>query len=243
MKRLPLLLSALLFGAAAMAAEVPPPAEQAIRDAIGKLGVDTPISAIEPTPLENLYAVTLGAQVFYVSGDGRYLLEGELLDLQARRSLTEAKRSEARLAALEALGEENMIVYEPEGEARYQMTVFTDIDCPYCRQLHHNLQGYLERGIRVRYVFLPRAGLDSKSYDKAVWAWCAEDTKTAVTRAMQGRAIERADCDDPVKRHFQLAQAFGARATPTIITSSGAMVSGYRPPEAMAELLARVEGR
>lgn len=239
MKRILLAALTVAFLAATTAMAAESSVEDAIRGALRNVIPDADIDMIESTPVDGLYSVTAGGHVFYVTADGRYLLQGELVDLQARRSLTEEKRKGIRLAKINAIGEDNMLIFEPDGPARYQITVFTDIDCPYCRRLHQHMDAYNELGIRVRYLLMPRAGINSNSYDKAVWAWCADDPHDALTRAKLGESIEHAECDNPVKEHMELARELGVRGTPTIVTGSGAMFSGYRSPEDMLATLKR----
>lgn len=237
MKRLLALL--LLTVAMPAAADAAADATTAIRERIVELSPGAEIGAIEPTSLKGIYSVVVGAEVVFMSGDGRYLFLGELVDLEAGRSLSEEKHQAIRLQALNALGESKMLIYEPAGETRYEITVATDIDCPYCRQMHQRIAEYNDLGIRVRYLLMPRAGVNSDSYDKAVAAWCADDPRAALTRAKRGQHIERRTCDNPVDEHMALTQQLGVRATPTIITGTGRMISGYRPPEALARLLDR----
>lgn len=231
---LPLLLLFLAMPAAAGDA-----APAAIRERIAEIAPQAEIGAIEPTSLEGIWSVVVGMEVVFMTGDGRYLFHGELVDLQAQRSLSEEKRQAIRLQALEELGEPNMLIYEPAGETRYEITVATDIDCPYCRRMHRQISEYNDLGIRVRYLLMPRAGVNSDSYDKAVSVWCADDSHAALTRAKQGERIDRRTCDNPVDEHMALTRKLGVRATPTLITGTGRMISGYRPPEVLARLLER----
>lgn len=217
--------------------------ETRIRAAISGISPETVVESVRATPVDGLYAVRLEGTVIYVTGDGRYLLQGELIDLETRRSLTEDARRDTRLERLAEIPESAMIIYEPEGGAEHSVTVFTDIDCPYCQRMHAQLDGYLERGIGIRYLLMPRAGRDSASYDKAVAAWCADDPRTALTRAKRGEAIERRSCENPVAEHMALAQAFGVRGTPSLVLPDGTMVSGYRPPADLAALLEQTAAR
>lgn len=236
------LLAAFLGAAPSAAGQGEDETGERIRASIARINPDTTVEAVAPTPVDGLYAVSLDGTVVYMTGDGRYLFQGELIDLQTRRSLTEDIRREGRAERLAALPESRMVIYEPEGTARHEVTVFTDIDCPYCRRMHAELDGYLERGIRIRYLLMPRAGKPSESYDKAVAAWCADDPRAALTRAKRGERLDRRQCDHPVDEHMALAEAFNVRGTPSLILADGTMLSGYRPPADLAEILAGLEG-
>jgi len=228
----------LLLASTSLAAEAP----QGLRQTLEKNLPGATIDAIRETVIPGLFEVTIGPRIYYVSGDGRYLLRGHLIDLVDRIDLTEDRLAKARLKALETIGEDKMIIFTPEKPA-HTITVFTDVDCGYCRRLHSQIDDYLKRGIRVRYLFYPRAGKGSHSYDKAVAVWCAKDRQKALTAAKRGEAIEMVTCDNPVDQHMALAEAFGVRGTPMIVTETGEILPGYVPPETLARHLEENGGR
>ncbi|MFO1351797.1 MAG: DsbC family protein [Gammaproteobacteria bacterium] len=193
--------------------------------------------SIAETAMPGLYEVTVGTQVLYVSSDGRFAMEGDLIDLNSARNLSEMRRSQLRLDALNGVGENNMVIFSPKSEAKHTITVFTDIDCGYCRKLHKEISSYTDQGIRVRYMLFPRAGLKSESYDKAVSVWCADNRQDAITRAKLGENIEHRSCANPVSDHYNLGLKLGVRGTPSIILDSGKLVPGYVPAEQLAQML------
>lgn len=192
---------------------------------------------VEPSPLPGIYRIVVQGQIAYISADGRYLIQGDVMDLETRESVSAGTERQLRRERIEAHGEENMIVYRPEGETRHTVTVFTDIDCPYCRRFHRNMDAYLERGIAVRYIQMPRAGVGSGSYHKAVGVWCADDRRAAMDRAKGGAEIERRECDNPVETQLELARSLGVNATPTIVAEDGMVHRGYVPPDELAARL------
>lgn len=194
--------------------------------------------AIEPTPVDGLYAVRYKASVYYFTGDGRYLLSGSLVDLETQEDLTEQAVAGYRKAQIDAVPESEMIVYGPE-HPRHTITVFTDIDCPYCRKLHRQMAEYNKRGIKVRYLLYPRAGVGSESYRKAVSVWCAEDRNKAMDAAKAGKPIAEKTCENPVREQMALGNAVGVQGTPAIVLENGEMIPGYQPP---AQLARRLEG-
>jgi thiol:disulfide interchange protein DsbC len=194
------------------------------------------IDEINPSPIESLYEVMVGPELFYVSKDGKYLFNGKLFDLASRTDLSTPKISKAKAQAIAALGDENMVIFGPQ-DAKHTVTVFTDIDCGYCRKLHNEIDEYNNLGIRVRYLMYPRAGLDSPSYDKAVSVWCAEDRNEAMTRSKAGEKVPQKSCDNPVKTHMALASKLGVNGTPAVFLSDGEMLPGYVPAARMAAFL------
>lgn len=223
------------LGALAPAAAVADAAPQAVLQAVERLAPGA-AQAVSPSPVAGLYEVVIGPRLFYMSGDGRFLVDGDVIDLAAQSNLSEPRRDTARVGALDNLGEDSMVVYTPKQFA-HTITVFTDIDCPYCQRMHAELEAYLARGIRVRYLAYPRSGPDTPSYDKAVAVWCSADPGEALTRAKQGRTVEAKSCEHPVRRHLTMGQMLGIRGTPTIVLDNGKVLPGYVPAEQLAELL------
>ena len=200
------------------------------------LGGVTPDS-VNATAVPGLYEVTIGSQILYLSEDGRFAISGDVIDLNTRDNLTENRRGQLRVAAINDVGEENMVIFEPSAAAKHTVTIFTDIDCGYCRKLHREIASYNQQGIKVRYLMFPRAGIGSESYDKAVTVWCSTDRKEALTRSKMGEVLAAQSCANPVKNHYELGQMLGVRGTPSIILENGEMVPGYVPASQLAQML------
>ncbi|MGI9329924.1 MAG: DsbC family protein [Gammaproteobacteria bacterium] len=196
---------------------------------------------VSASPLPGIYEVRYGQNILYVTEDARYMVQGDIFDLKTEKNLTEARRTVARVKAIDDMGESSMIVFEPEGEAARTITVFTDIDCGYCRKLHREIADYNEQGFRVRYLFFPRSGPNTESWSKADGVWCADDRNAALTQAKRGEVIQAADCGvTPTDQHYELGKSFGIRGTPAIITGDGTLIPGYVPAD---ELIDRIDGQ
>jgi thiol:disulfide interchange protein DsbC len=211
--------------------------ENAIREALTKSMPSVKVGSVKPTEINGLYEVTVGGNIVYVSGDGKYLIQGHLVDVAARIDLTEEKLSGARKQALDNLGVDKMIVFEPK-VSKYTVSIFTDIDCGYCRKLHSEIDQYMAQGITIRYMFFPRAGKGSDSYQKAISVWCADDRKAALTAAKKGDTPPAKTCANPVDEHMQLAEEFEVKGTPMMVTEKGNIFPGYLPAKQLAEALA-----
>jgi thiol:disulfide interchange protein DsbC len=241
MKRL-VLAAALLCGFGSQAQTSEPavvPAEQAVSPMpvvakFAELGVT--VKEILPSPIEGLVTLLTDKGVLYGSPDGKYLMQGTLLDIDRRENLTENALSGVRKAGVEEYTD-SMIVYKAENE-KHQITIFTDITCGYCRKLHRELQDYLNAGITVRYLAFPRGGLRGQGYDDLRHVWCAKDAAKALTDAKAGEKVEKVEnCNAPVAEHYQLGQSFGISGTPAIILEDGTMIPGYQPAASLAQIL------
>jgi thiol:disulfide interchange protein DsbC len=208
-----------------------------IRQVLSELVGDAKPDSITPAPLPGFYEVSFGPMLVYVSKDGRYILQGDLLDVRERRNLTEEARSAKRITALDAVGEDKMIVFAPD-KVKHTITVFTDIDCGYCRKLHQQIKDFNDQGIKVRYLAFPRAGVGSAAFEKAVSVWCADDKQAAITRAKAGEAVAKKTCENPpVAEQYELGQRLGINGTPTIVLEDGKMLPGYIPPRQLGQML------
>lgn len=234
MKKIVLLLCVLLGGG--VHADVSQDTEQKIRNSLAVLLPGLRPDGISATPVENLYEVTFGTRLVYVTGDGRFLFQGKLIDLETRAAITEERMSALKMAAMAQVGEDRMVIYGPD-DARYTISVFTDIDCGFCRKLHAEMAKYNAAGIRIRYLFYPRAGIGSDSYDKAVSVWCADDRKAAMDSAKAGKPVEARTCDNPVAEHYELGQAMGVQGTPALFLEDGEMIPGYVPADKLGAML------
>ena len=210
--------------------------QNTIKNAVERAYPGVKVDTVQPSEIKGLYEVFIGPQLYYVSSDGRYLLQGKLRDLKTKKDLTEPKVARVRANAINKVGPAKMIIFKSE-KPKHVVSVFTDIDCGYCRKLHSEIDQYLERGISIQYLFFPRAGKDSDSYNKAVSVWCSDDRNKALTAAKQGKSMETKTCDNPVLEHMALSSALGARGTPMIVFDDGNTWPGYLPADKLVKLL------
>lgn len=210
--------------------------ENAIKKAFAKSMPEVKIDSVKPSEVNGIYEVVVGSTIIYATDDGKYLFQGRLIDVDSRTDLTEKKLAATRLAALEKMGQDNMIIFKPKIH-KYTVSIFTDIDCGYCRKLHSEIDQYLAEGITIQYLFFPRAGKGSDSYNKAVSVWCADDRNAALTSAKKDQKVAAKNCANPVDEHMKLAEAFEVKGTPMIVTEKGNIYPGYLPAKQLVEAL------
>lgn len=190
-----------------------------------------------PAPVQGLWEYSQGADILYFSADGKFAIDGDLFDVASKENLSEARRRESRVNLLAGVPETQMVIFGPK-DPKYTVTVFTDVDCGYCRKLHSEIAKYNELGIRVRYLFYPRSGPDTESWEKAVSVWCAANRNDALTRAKKGETMKAAKCNpNPVARDYELGHQVGLRGTPAIVLGNGDLLAGYVPPAMLAKRL------
>ncbi len=192
---------------------------------------------VAPTPVPGVVEVRRGADIVYMSSDGKYVFTGNLYQVSTHKNLTEERQRELRRSLIDSVPETQMVVFSPP-HPKYTVTVFTDVDCVYCRAFHKQIAVYNRLGVRVRYVFFPRTGPNTESWFKAEQVWCSTDRKDALTRAKLGQSLSAKPCgNNPVARDYALGEAIGLEGTPGIVAANGAMLGGYLAPDALLEAL------
>ena len=195
---------------------------------------------VQPAPVPGLFELRRGGDIAYVTPDGRYALTGDLYDLGSNRNLTETRRRDLRKEMLAAVPDSQTLVFSPQ-DPKYTISVFTDVDCGYCRKLHSQIAEYNRLGVRVRYLFYPRTGPDTESWHKAESVWCSADRNDALTRAKRGETVKAKPCSPtPVAKDYRLGEELGVQGTPSIVLANGEMLPGYVPPAMLVDHLKTV---
>ena len=188
---------------------------------------------VKSSPIDGWYMIQKGSLVAYISEDGRYLLQGDLIDLDTKVNLSEESRTDARRELMSQVPNSEVILFSPD-EPKYSVSVFTDVDCTYCRRLHNQIEQYMDNGIEVRYLLYPRGGPASAAWNTSEAVWCAKDRREALTLAKQDREFESSQCDaSVVQDHYVLGQEVGLSGTPAIVLDDGELIAGYLPPDAL----------
>ena len=198
------------------------------------------IVSLKATPLPRIYEVELNSgEILYSDISGDYLFAGDmyqttgsgLLNLSAG---TRQIRTQEKIASIP---EEEMIIFTPETEVKATLTVFTDVDCTYCRALHRDIDMILEKGIQVRYLAYPRGGENAESYDKMLSVWCSDDRHKTLTQAKNGQNLPKRNCESPVLTHYFLGNELGISGTPALVFPDGRVIPGYVEVDRLVTML------
>ncbi|MEL7535724.1 MAG: thioredoxin fold domain-containing protein [Pseudomonadota bacterium] len=195
--------------------------------------------SIHDGPVDGMLEIREGTLVAYLTDDGRYLFQGELIDLETDTNLTQKSAGIARKVIMESAPKGAEIVFSPDGETKHSVTIFTDIDCTFCRKLHRQIGEYTSAGIEVRYLLYPRGGPGSLSWSKAEDVLCANDRNVAITMAKNDEVVTSDECVESslLMDSYRLGAQVGLQGTPAIIFEDGEIVSGYLPPDELARRL------
>lgn len=210
---------------------------------VSKLNASYKVDSVEKAKVPGFYKVrTTSGALIYADETATFFFMGNLYELEGGEqlvNLTAKDAAEQRVALVKSFNADEMIVFSPQKplETKAIINVFTDVDCGYCQKLHQEVPQMNALGIEVRYMAFPRAGVGSKTYNKLVSAWCADDQQSAMTALKARQAIPEKTCDNPVAEQYALGKAVGVRGTPAIVLQDGTLIPGYKPADKMAEAL------
>ncbi len=213
------------------------PKEAMVRAALKGIDPRVVPDRIAPAPIPGFQEVIVSGQVIYFSDDGRYMLQGSLYDVKAKKDLSQVGLSVLRREALTQIPTTDRIVFAPVGIRKHTVSVFTDIECGYCQKLHEEIADYNKLGIAIEYLAFPRAGLTSQDALAMESVWCSVDRRKALTDAKSGRPVPPKRCDNPVAAQYKIGQQVGLQGTPMIINTDGVALPGYMPPDKLLEAL------
>jgi thiol:disulfide interchange protein DsbC len=214
--------------------------DQVVRQAMSGLAPNVKIDAVQESVIPGFYEAIAGGEFVYVTKDGRYVIDGNAYDVANKRDLTANARAKVRKDALDKIGPDKRIVFAPPAPLapKHTVTVFTDVDCPFCRRFHQQIAAYNAKGIAVNYLFFPLS-IHPGADKKAEAVWCSEDRPNAFTAAMSGKDPGKATCANPVSELTHLAQTLGIGGTPTVLADDGTQISAQiamSPDRLAAEL-------
>ncbi len=227
---------ATVFALSAVVAMAGEPADKAVAETLRK-ALENPamglsVESVHTSELPGLYEVQFAnGPMVYATAAGDYFIVGDLysVGVQGFVNLGEQRRDGERLEMLAAVDPADMIIFSPKGEPRAHITVFTDVTCFYCQKLHKEVPELNKRGIEVRYLAYPRAGVGSDGYRQLASAWCAENPQDTLTRLKNRESVPENVCpDNPVASQYRLGQEMGVRGTPAMVTEQGKMIPGYQ---------------
>jgi thiol:disulfide interchange protein DsbC len=189
--------------------------------------------------VDGLLNVYTDRGLFYFSVDGQYLIHGKVYDLSnGVINTTEEDLKEVRLEGVEKF-KDSVITFAAKKQ-KYQVTVFTDTSCGYCRQLHTTIDEYNKLGITVHYLAFPRSGLSGPTFKEMSNIWCAKNPKQAMTNAKNGDRTspeQKTNCNAPITEHYNFGMKVEVTGTPAIVLSDGSMVPGYQKPSQLLNSL------
>ena len=194
------------------------------------------IDEITKSPIPGLYEVRLnGFEIFYTDEQGNYLLQGNLIDVKARRNLTEERIEKLSQFAFDKLPSKDAIKIV-RGNGKRRLAVFADPNCGYCKQFERDMTKV--DNVTIQLFLYPVLGPDSVT--KARNIWCSKDKAKSWNDWMQrGVVPETSECDTAaLTRNREFGQKYNITGTPTLVFSDGTRAPGAIPAAQVEKQLA-----
>lgn len=181
------------------------------------------IDEINPTPMQGLYEVRIGTDLFYTDAKGNYLIQGELIDTKARRNITEDRINKLTEVQFKDLPLKDAFTIV-RGKGERKLAVFEDPNCGYCKRFERDMQKVDNVTI---YMFLYPI-LSPDSAEKSRNIWCAKDKVAAWQDMMlRDKTPAAASCDvNALQRNLALGKKHKITGTPTLIFADNTRVPG-----------------
>jgi thiol:disulfide interchange protein DsbC len=229
----------LLAGALALAALIAAPAhadEAAIRKNLAeRLPTLPPIEEIAKSPLPGLYEIRVGTDLFYTDADGRYFVQGAIIDTKLQKNITEERQRKLLAVAFDSLPFKDAFTIV-RGNGKRKIAIFEDPNCGFCKRFEQDLQKV--DNVTVYMFLYPILGPDSA--DKARNLWCAKDKGRAwLDWMLKGQAAAVAQCDTKaLERNVEFGRKYKINGTPTTVLADGSRVPGAMGADQLEKLIA-----
>ncbi len=173
-----------------------------------------------------------------VSADGRYIIQGDVIDLTKRQIMPVSDKVKSiKKDLIKSINEDNKIIY-PAANEKHVIHVFTDVDCPFCRKLHNNTDVMNDLGITIKLLAAPLASLHPYAQGKMEKIWCADNRNEAMDEYNEDKTIpDSKDCNNPVANQLAISKRLSVSGTPAIFLEDGSHLAGYLSPTALLKTI------
>jgi thiol:disulfide interchange protein DsbC len=197
--------------------------QQLKNDIQKKLGVNAKVRSVSPAPVTGLYEILVGNEIFYTDSTGKYLIQGEIIELSTGKNITEQRQSDLNRIKWSDLNQANAIK-NVRGNGSRQLAIFSDPNCGYCKRLEKSLQQL--DNVTIYTYLIPILSPDSAQ--KAKQIWCSSDPyKAYIDWMVNGVSPSgKTDCSNPLDKNLTTAKNYGITGTPTIFFTDGSRFPG-----------------
>jgi thiol:disulfide interchange protein DsbC len=198
--------------------------EQQIRsDLQKKIGTNTKIKSVTPSPIPGVYEVLVGNDIFYTDANSKYLIQGEIIEIATGKNITEQKQADLNRIKWSELNPSNALKVV-RGNGSRQLAVFSDPNCGYCKRLDKSLQQL--DNVTIYTYLIPILSPDSAQKSKQIWC-SADPQKTYIDWMINGTTPSgKSDCTTPLDKNMAFAKTYGITGTPTIFFTDGSRFPG-----------------
>jgi len=130
---------------------------------------------------------------------------------------------------------DNAIFLGPQ-TAKKRVIVFTDPDCPYCRELHMTMKQIVAKREDIAFALIFNPLPFHKDSPRKVQSILCSRSLAVLDDAFAGKAVPDPTCPaDAVEQSKDLARSLEFSGTPTIVRDDGIVVSGALPEDNLLE--------
>ena len=199
-------------------------AEQQIKTEIQKkLGPNAKVKSVTPTPVVGIYEVLVGNDIVYTDASGKYIIQGEIIELASGKNITEQRQADINRIKWSDLNPANAFK-NVRGNGSRQLAVFSDPNCGYCKRLEKSLQPL--DNVTIYTYLIPILSADSTQKSKQIW--CSSDPyKAYIDWMVNGIALNgKGECSTPLDKNLAFAKTYGITGTPTLFFTDGSRFPG-----------------
>ena len=190
------------------------------------------IENIQATEMKGIYSGSMDGQVVYVGEDTQHILIGSMFRLSDQKNLTKDLMLKQNGIDWKKLPLQDA-VKTVRGNGKRQIAVFSDPNCPYCKQLETELTKLNDVTI---YTFIYPIKTQSIAVSKQVF--CEKDPALAwsnlIAKGIQPSS--KKTCANPIERNLSLGKSLALNGTPAIIFSNGFKVMGAYPAQEIEKM-------
>jgi thiol:disulfide interchange protein DsbC len=188
-----------------------------------RLGGNAKIKSVTATPVNGLYEVLVGNEIFYTDASAKYLIQGEIIEFASGKNLTEQRQADLNRIKWTDLNQANAIK-TVRGNGTRQLAVFSDPNCGYCKRLEKSLQQL--DNVTIYTYLIPILSADSAQKSKQIW--CSSDPyKSYIDWMINGTSPSgKSDCSTPLDKNLSFAKSYGITGTPTLFFTDGSRFPG-----------------
>jgi thiol:disulfide interchange protein DsbC len=198
--------------------------EQQIKAEIQKkLGSNAKVRSVTAAPVSGLYEILVGNEIFYTDSSGKYLIQGEIIELTSGKNITEQRQADLNRIKWTDLNQANALK-TVRGNGQRQLAIFSDPNCGYCKRLEKSLQQL--DNVTIYTYLIPILSPDSAQKSKQIW--CSTDPyKSYIDWMINGTVLAgKSDCNNPLDKNLAFAKAYGITGTPTLFFTDGSRFPG-----------------
>jgi thiol:disulfide interchange protein DsbC len=212
--------------------------EADVKKAVGPVleqlfGPGVKADAVRKTNALNLYEIQIGSDILYTDEKATYLFNGDILDVKAKKNLTEERKQKLSQVKFSDLPLD-LAIKQVKGNGKRVLVTFEDPNCSYCRKLAKELQSVND--VTVYTYLYPILSPDSTEKSKNIW--CAADRAKAWNDLMiDGKQPASANCTHPTDKVVALGRKLNIKGTPAMVFADGSRVPGYMPAAMLEKAL------